>query len=33
MDRAKWEIPKLAVMAIGTVVITVLLVVFAEITT
>ncbi len=33
MEKAKWEIPKIAVMAIGTVVITAILVVFAEIST
>lgn len=29
MERAKWEIAKLAVMAIGTALVTVLLVIFA----
>jgi hypothetical protein len=30
MDRAKWEVPKIAVMMLGTIVVTFLLVLFAE---
>jgi hypothetical protein len=30
MDKAKWEVPKIVVMAIGTVIMTLLIILFVE---